>query len=52
MTEWMFQFPVIRATSDGERGVLDGVILDPGGRGDLKLKVVPSIDIHITVGLA
>ena len=25
---------------------------DPGDAGDLKLKVVPSIDIHITVGLA
>ena len=25
---------------------------DPGDAGDLKLKVVPSIDIHIRLGLA
>lgn len=49
MTEWMFQFPVRRAARDGGRE-WDSVIL--GDAGDLKLKVVPSIDIHIRLGLA
>ena len=50
MTEWMFQFPVIRAARDGGRESVGQ--RDPGDAGDLKLKVVPSIDIHIRLGLA
>ena len=41
MTEWMFQFPVIRAASDGERAVLDGVILGTGGRWGFEIESGP-----------